>query len=66
MRITPQYAERMKKLVREEPLSEGELRRVVGLGETHIALSDTPVDEPYYFVFSAKIYGVSYSIYFKR
>jgi hypothetical protein len=45
--LTKQLQERVRDEVRQSPLIEGEIRRLVGCGDLHIALASTEVLEGY-------------------
>lgn len=57
MILSNQMQERLKVLLAEAPLLEGEMRRVEGMGDLYVALSKEQ-DKPYYFQYSLAIEGV--------
>jgi hypothetical protein len=62
--ISSTLAKKLRDNIRQTPLVENEIRRIVGLGEQYIAKSDTNVDAADYItLFGLKIYESHYIIY---
>lgn len=60
------FAERLRDAVRLEPLLPDEIRRIVGMGEKYIALSNAAIDTNVYTnMFEVEIDGVNHIIYAK-
>lgn len=45
MQLTATQQERIRDMVHREPLQSGEVRKIPDLGETYIALAETPADD---------------------
>jgi hypothetical protein len=64
MQFTATQQELIRDMVRKEPLQSGEIRKIPDLGETYIALEETPADD-YKIVLMLRIDGVGFKIYFR-
>ena len=64
MQLTEQYLIRLRNSLQEHELEQGEILRVLGLGEHYIALACTKVeDPPYTELYTMVIDGVEYILY---
>jgi len=64
MQFTATQQEIIRDMVRAMPLQLGEIRKIPDLGETYIALAETPADD-YKEVLLLKIDGVEHKIHFR-
>ena len=63
MQLTTAHVEKLRNLVRNEPLEKNEIRRVVGAGEQYISLSAAVIDEKTYIkMYELSIDGKSHAI----
>jgi hypothetical protein len=64
MFITASHAERIRDEMRNDPMQEGEIRRVKGLGNLFVAISSTSVEaQEYTRIYTLFIDDVEYSFY---
>lgn len=64
MFLTREMQSLVRNRVRTNPLAEGEVQRIEGMGELYISLSDEGMKEKgYTFMYSLEIDGVAYRFY---
>lgn len=67
MMLSPQHQERLKGMLKEKPLEDGEVRRVEWTGEQYISLEETEVSsQKFTYLYKVRIGGVVYAFYAKN
>jgi hypothetical protein len=63
MLLSKSITDELKADVRKNPLAEGEVRRVVGMGEMYFSKVGTKISPDFEFSFSMKMHGVEYQFF---
>lgn len=63
--FTKQTGNRLKQMLETEPLNEGELRRVEGMGELYVALQKSSANDDYRFLYTLEINSTPYYFFSK-
>ncbi len=65
VQVSALYQQKLRDVVRQQPLNDNEVRRVKGLGGSYIAYSEAIVDPGYTVFCTLEIDSVSYTVYNK-